>query len=818
MLKNYWFIAIRKLWKHKVHSVINILGLTIGVASCLIIFLITHFELSYDRFHPGGDRIYRLFGEMTQNNQNGRGPHFSLPMPQPYTLRKEVKGFEAVSGFSTFWSKVVIPGKSRGTQKKEFDFPPDGASSPIIITDAEYFQIFRYKWLAGNPATSLSDPYRVVLSAAEVNHYFGPITPEEAIGRLVIYNDSLSTYVSGVVQDWGRNTDFGFRDFISYPTAQQGFQGQGYPSDNGKEFSFSQVFVLLDKGSRVTQVEGQFPAIIKKYFSLPPGQSGTLGLQPLSDIHFNEAYHDSYSRKADLPTLYGLMGIAVFILLLAVINFVNLSTAQSLQRTKEVGIRKVLGSRRKDIAWQFLGETFLLTLLAVILSLLITPAVIALLHDYTPPGLTLELSIPTLLFLLGITIGTSLLSGWYPAKVISALLPVLSLKGQATRDLLPNRYLHRILIVFQFSISLVFIIGTVIVARQLHYVLNKDLGFDKDAIVSFRAMGSTQRREVLAQQLRALPGVSIVSCNQQTPQTEFTATTGFTWHGPKDQSVQFVNIQEGDTDYLRLFGIRLLAGRNLFANDSVNEYLVNETMVRALGFRRPQDALGQLVEPGFSKGHSSLGTIVGVVRDFHSGSMHAPIPPLFIDYDRNGQEISIRLAPSARQPETIASVLKQVEKIWRATYPNEKFSYSFLDESIANLYQQEQRLSGLMRLAMIIAISISCMGLLGLVTFTAEQRQKEIGIRKVLGASVAGIFRMLTLDFLWPVTLAFVIATPIAWYFMQGWLQDFVYRTTVPWWIFGICGLAAIVIALVTVSVQALKASVINPIKSLRMD
>ena len=816
MLKNYWLIAIRKLWKHKVHAGINILGLAIGLTSCLIIFLITHFELSYDHFHPNGDRIYRI---VTAVNHHSHGPQRSLYPPQPGPLRQEVTGFEAISGFSTFRAKVTIPGDGNGQQKKQFDYPPDGTPSPIILTDAPYFRIFRYEWLAGNPATSLNDPYRVVLTANEMRHYFGPITPQEAIGRQVIYDDSLRTYVSGVVKDWDRPTDFGFRDFISCPT-DRSFAGLDYPRDPRGAIGFDQAFALLNKGTKPAQVEPQFAAFVKKYYFARPGDPRTFALQPLADIHFDAAYHDDYSRKADLPTLYGLMGIAVFILLLAVVNFVNLSTAQSLQRTKEVGIRKVLGGRRGDIALQFLGETFVLTLLAVILSLLITPPVITLLHQWMPPGLRLELTIPALLFLSGITVVTSLLAGWYPAKVISALLPVLSLKGLATRALLPNRYLHRALIVFQFSISLIFIMGTVIVTRQLHYVLNTDLGFDKDAIVSFRALGPVRQRDVLAQELRALPGIAIVSLNRQLPETRYSSATNFIWHGPKDDTVDFANFEEGDTDYLRLFGIRLVAGRNFFANDSVNEYLVNETMIQRLGFRRPQDALGQPVQPGFRKtsGRSSLGTIVGVVADFHSLPFHQSIPALFIDYDRSGSEISIRLAATARQPAAISTVLAQVEKIWRAIYPDEKFTYSFLDDDIANLYREEQRLSGLMRLAMIMAISISCMGLLGLATFAAEQRQKEISIRKVMGASVARIFRMLTVDFLWPVALAFVIAMPVAWYFLKGWLQDFVYRTDMPWWLFGLAGLSAVGIALITVSFQTVRTASANPADSLRTE
>ncbi len=818
MIKNYWFIAIRKLWKHKFHALINVLGLSIGVASCLIIFLITHFELSYDHFHPNGNRIYRI---VVDEIQSGQKSNFgAVPGPLPSTLRNEVTGCQAVAGFINFVARVTIPGKDARSQVKEFETPPAGTPSPIIIADPQYFGIFQYKWLAGNPATSLNDPFRVVLSAREVNKYFGGIAPQAAIGRLVIFDDTLKTYVSGVVQDWDHHTDLGFRDFISYSTTKNTSLKGDYNLGNwGGIGSFSQGFVLLNNGTTAAQVERQFPAFVKKYFFLQPGSSASLALQPLSDIHFNEAYTDNYSRKAHLPTLYGLMGIAVFILLLAVINFINLSTAQSLQRTKEVGIRKVLGGRRKDIVFQFLGEAFLLTLLAVTLSLVITLPVLTLLHQWIPSELGLDLSTPTLLFLLGITVITSLLAGWYPAKVISALLPVLSLKGQASRNLVPNRYLHRGLIVFQFTISLVFIIGTVIVARQLHYILNKDLGFDKDAIITFRAMGPVNEREVLAQQIRALPGIAVVSRHDQTPEADMQGSTTFTYHGPEDRKVDNASFEDADTNYLRLFGIRLIAGRNFFANESANEYLVNETMVSQLGFRRPQDALGQSVEPGMSNGPGSArGTIVGVVRDFNQNSLHEAIKPLYIDYDKRVREMSIRLKPEARQPATVAALLSQVEKIWRAGYPNQKFSYNFFDETIANLYQQEQRISLLMRLAMIIAISISCMGLLGLVTFTAEQRQKEISIRKVLGASVARIFSLLTLDFLWPVALSFGIAAPLAWYFMHGWLQDFVYRTTVPWWIFGICGLAAIAIALLTVSVQALRAAIMNPIKSLRAE
>jgi putative ABC transport system permease protein len=329
MLRNYWLIAIRNLWKHKVHALINVLGLTVGLASCLTIFLVTHFELGYDHFHPNGDRIYRI---VTHENRPDQQSNFgAVPGPLPPALRKELTGFQAVSAFLNADSKVIIPGKSTGQQAKELDPPPAGTPSPIIITDPQYFQIFGYKWLAGNPATSLNDPYRVVLSAKEVRQYFGAISPRDAIGREVIYPDldSLRTYVSGVVQDWDQHTDLGFRDFISYSTVQStDLKNNFHLNAWGGIGSYSQGFVLLPENTTPAQVERQFPDFVRKYFLLPPGVTASISLQPLADIHFNADYRDEYSRKAHLPTLYGLMGIAVFILLLAVINFVNLSTAQ----------------------------------------------------------------------------------------------------------------------------------------------------------------------------------------------------------------------------------------------------------------------------------------------------------------------------------------------------------------------------------------------------------------------------------------------------------------------------------------------------------
>jgi len=824
MLKNYWLVAIRKLLRHKAHSIINILGLTIGIASCLIIWLLTRFELSYDNFHPGGDRIYRVVASTREAAQADFKPLGGMIPPLPMALRGELTGCDAVSGFYNISPTVTIPmspgtASAPGRPARKFDRPDEGSPSPIIVAEPQYFKVFAYQWLAGSPDYSLDEPFRVVLTEKHLHRYFGKISPQDAIGRLVIYNDSIRTTISGIVKDFEGNTDFGFQDFISISTvphsALSNFINLG-PEAWGWWDRSPQAFVKLHPGTSPAQVERQFPAFQKKYFQPAAHPENTrLSLQPLHDIHFNEAWTDKYSRRTSLRTLYGLMGVAVFILLLAIINFVNLSSAQQLQRAKEIGIRKVLGSRRKDIIYQFLGETLVLTFIAVALSLAITPLALAALHRWLPPGLTMNLSGSTLLFLSALMVGTALLAGWFPARALSALLPVLSLKGQITRTTTPNRFLQRGLIVFQFTISLVFIIATFIVVRQLHFMLDSDLGFDKDAILSLTPTGDFGPKDLkaLEQELRLLPGIARVSRDLDAPEAESHWGTKIKLTGPGDHKAS-ASLEICEPDYLPLYGLRIIAGRNLYPSDTIREVLINETCARELGFVRPEDALGKLVTTGFGgKG----GPIVGIVEDFHSESLHKAIPPFFFTAaEQPVSGLSIRLAPNNRRPEAISATLARIERIWHRVLPNEKFTYHFFDEEIAKAYEKEQRMAALLIVAMGISIAISCMGLLGLASFAAEQRGKEISIRKVLGASVGRIVALLTANFLWPVALAIVIATPVAWYCMHAWLQDFVYRVSVPWWIFGLAGLGAIGIALLTVGYQAVRAALTNPVEKLR--
>jgi putative ABC transport system permease protein len=818
MIKNYFKIAWRNLTRHKVNTAINILGLTLGITACLIIYLITSFEFSYDTFHPDKERIYRIVVSM-QNSEGTKNEMASLVSVLPMTMRNEVSGFEDVSAFYNLSAKVTIPDGSK--TPKKFDAAKFGEeTSPIIIAEPQYFDIFKYQWLAGNAATALNEPLKVVLAQSEAYKYFGTNDVNNIIGREVIYNDSLHVTVSGVVKDWNKNTDFGFKDFISVNTIDHSFLKDDIDLHSWGMWDFeSQGIVKLAKGVTPAQVERQFPKFVKDHVNLRGGGTAKLSLQPLSDIHFNDNYRDAYSPQAHLPTLFGLMGITAFILIIATINFINLSTAQSVQRAKEIGVRKVLGSSRANIVFQFLTETFILTSITIMIAAMITNPVIGAFHSFIPNGVALNLYQPqTLFFLLLILIVTSLLAGFYPARVLSSFLPVLSLKGQASQKLNQKSFLRKSLIVFQFTVSLVFIIATIVIGNQIHYILNKDLGFKKDAIVTFHPANDnpTGSNSVFKEKLQQIPGVQIASRHIETPVAKGHPGTYITTKGNGKNIKIDASFDIGDVNYVPLFGLQILAGRNVFPSDTVKEFLVNETCAKALGFLKPGDAIGKMVETGIGE---TTGPIVGVIKDFHSASLHEAILPFFITSKKDaGRSVSAKLSTRGSDVNSFKNTMAQIEKAWKDVYPNEKFEYSFFDETIARLYEREQKTSQLMNVAMAIAIFISCMGLFGLATFTAQQRTKEIGIRKVLGASVPGIITMLSKDFLKLVLLSIIIASPIAYYFMHQWLNDFAYRVNISWWVFVLAGMSAFIIAIATVSFQAIKAAVANPVESLRTE
>lgn len=826
MLRNYFKIAWRNLTKHKASGAINILGLAIGVTSCMIIYSIASFELSYDTFHPERDRIYRIVRDY-QRSGSGDILHLgTVNSPTPMAVRANLTGFETIAGFHSYFSRVIVPEGSKEARK--FAMPAEGKDVPeVIVTEPQYFDIFKYQWLAGNASTSLDAPFKVVLTASQAKKYFGDLPWEKMIGKEVIYADSLHVAVSGIVKDWDKNTDFTFTDFISLSTVSHSFLKNQINLDNSGIMSrFSQAFVKLAKGVTPGQAEAALRKFVgdhKVEVGLNEGDRLALRLQPLSDIHFNENYKDAYSRKVHLPTLYSLMALAAFILMIAAINFVNLATAHSMQRAKEIGIRKVLGSNRKNIVFQFLTETLLTTCFAVLLSLLMVNPALALFHSFIPPTLSFHFYKPaTLLFSLLLILFTSLLAGFYPAWVLSSYLPALSLKGKgSTSD--QKYYLRKALIIFQFTVSLVFIIGTIVINAQIHLLQNKDLGFTKDAIINIPTSGRYQfpnypgdKRGDLAGAIRQLPEIKNVSVSRsQLADIDHQGIT-ITQQAGKGRSIFKAQILQGDMDLIPLYGLKLLAGRDLLKSDTIKEFVINETCARMLGYKTPREAVGQFV----AWDNGSTTPIVGVVADFNSQPLHDPIAPTVITTNTHliAGCISVKLPTNGKNTDQFKSILAKIEALWSGVYPNEPFQYSFFDQDIARFYEKEERTAQTVNTAMAIAIFISCMGLFGLATFTARQRTKEIGIRKVLGASITGIVSMLSKEFLKLVLLSFLIASPVAYYFMHRWLHDFAYRIDISWWIFALAGSGAILIALLTVSFQAIKAAVANPVKSLRTE
>jgi putative ABC transport system permease protein len=816
MIKNFFKTGWRNLLRNKGYTSINILGLALGISVCLVIFLLTSYELSYDRFHPGRERIYRVVGAVKFKEEPIRKLGY-VPSPLPMRVREQITGLEQATGFYNYYAKVTIP-QAAGKEAKEFAPPVSEQASPVIVAETPYFSIFQYQWLAGNPATALQEPFKVVLTVSAAAKYFEGQSADQLIGREVIYNDSLKLTVSGIVKDWEHNSDFGFTDFISFPTVQQSFLKNNIEMDSwGMWDYYSQAYIKIAGNATPAQVEAQFPRFVKDNLR---GEGNSLQLQPLSDIHFNEDYKDGYARKVHLPTLYGLMGIAAFILLIAIINFINLSIAQSIKRAKEIGVRKVLGSSLGRLRAQFFSETFLVTLTAVAIAAILLKPVLGLFSAFIPAGLVQQ-PFPAYvwLFLPGVLLLVTLLAGFYPAKVLSSYQPVLSLKGQAATPGSHRNYLRKSLIVFQFTISLVFIIGTIVVGKQINYMLTTDMGFDKDAIINLN-IGSekTPANKILfAQKLQQLSGVTAVSLHGNAPAAQRHPGTSIKSIGTSGTDAEIISSFEFvDNQYIPLYNIKMLAGRNLLPSDTLREFVLNETSTRALGFKKPQDAIGQLVQVGIS---GKIGPVAGVMEDFHSKSFREAITPFFITTTaRSARTISVKLATDGKQISHLKTSLASIQKIWKGIYPDKKFDMRFLDETIAAFYEKEEKTAQLMNTAMVVAIFISCMGLFGLAAFMAQQRTKEIGVRKVLGATAVDIASMLSKDFLKLVLIAVVIASPIAWYLMNGWLEDFAYRTTINWWIFILAGLAAIVITLCTISFQSIKAALVNPVKSLRSE
>lgn len=820
MLKNYFRIAVRNLMRHKLHTAINVIGLAIGISACLTIFVLVHYEQNFDTFHPDKERIYRVYSEYSGLfNATNSG----IAFPVPAAIRKECAGVEAVGHFLTF-NNLDITVENKTQQGKTFE-----EQKKIIVAEPDFFKVFTsYNWLVGTPESALSEPFKVVLTESRAHFYFGNITLSEAIGREIVYNDSLRTTVSGIVADFTKQTDLDFTDFISFasvPTTwlKNDFGGLEGMKEWGSTTSASQLFIKLEKDVPTERITKQFDQLIETYQTdKDPKLTIEYKLQPLADLRYSTIgiFNDSLPA-AHRPTLRALLLVAALLLVIAGINFVNLATAQAVQRSKEVGVRKVLGGTRGILVLQFLGETLVITTIAMLFSILLAQGTIRFFHEFLPEGLTFNPLEPGMLaFIIGIVLVVSLLAGLYPAFVLSAFKPVVALKNQffAKGTDSGAEWLRKGLIVFQFTFSLALIAGTLIISRQIQFMQNQDMGFNSDAVVHFNVpyQQTPEKKAILKNKLEQISSIRGVSLHASVPASNNVNTTVYRFNDGKETKDYEMYVKSADTAYIHLYDIPLLAGRNLQAMDSTREFLINETALHLLGFKTPQEALDKMIITDEKKGTAY--PIVGVVQDFHSRSMHEPIHPLVILTNPYRYNISVKLATQGKNAGAFKQAMAQVERSWKEVYPDDKLEYTFVNEDIAKFYETEQRMSKLMATATGIAIFISCIGLFGLVSFTVVRRTKEIGIRKILGASIPDIVTLLSKDLLLLVLVAIVLGSPLAWYFTKQWLTDFAYRIDVSCWMFALAGVAAVAVALLTISLQAIRAAVANPVESLRSE
>jgi putative ABC transport system permease protein len=819
MLKNYFIIAFRNFWRNKVFSTINVLGLSIGISAALVIFLIVYYEFSFDKFEQDADRIYRVVLDAKFNGTEGHSA--AVPAPLSSAIQNEVTGIDKTVPVMQFQGDATAKVSIAGNSGKPVVYKKE---PNIVFTNQQYFQLLPYQWLAGPQQTSLKDPFTVVLTESRAQLYFPGITTSDIIGKQVTYND-ITVTVSGIVKDLNEHTAFAAGEFISFPTiSKTNLQDQFMMNVWNDWMAYSQLYIKISKGNTPEKTEAQLKDLFKKYnkdANKDVNNTIAFHLQPLNDIHFNMDYQGVGYRIAHKPTLYGLLGIAGFLLLLGCINFINLTTAQSSHRAKEIGVRKTMGGSKKNLIFQFLSETFFLTIIATILSVILTPVLLKVFEDFIPEGLHFDLlHQPYLIwFLVLLTITVCFLSGLYPALILSGYKPVLVLRNQAFTgsNQTRNARVRKTLTVSQFVIAQFFVIATVMVSKQINYSLNADMGFKKDAILSFdvpRSDTIPNHRAQLLNEIKAIPGVQMASRGFLTPADEGEAFSDIKYTDGKKEVVANVQIRWGDTNYLKLFQIKLLAGRNIEQSDTIKEFLINETYARMMGFQHPEAALNKQLD---FNGKKIL--VVGVMHDFHEQSLHSVLGPVvFASFNDRSYFFHIALKPQNAAATLWQSTIGKIQKEYKQIYPDEDFNYKIFDDTIAKFYEREQNTSSLLKWATGLAIFISCLGLLGLVIYTTNTRTKEIGIRKVLGASVANIVSILSKDFIQLILIAFVIAAPIAWWAAYKWLQDYAYRTTISWWVFVVSGIAMMVIALITLSIQTIKAAIANPVKSLRTE
>ena len=807
MLKNYLKVAIRNLWKSKGFSGINIFGLAVGIAVCLLIMLFVIDELGYDKFNKKADRIYRVDGDIKFG-----GTHFILavaPDPMGPTLKKDYPQVEQYVRFRDRGGFRIKKGNENLQENK------------VIHVDSTLFDVFTLQMIAGDPKTALVEPRSVVITEKIANKYFNST---DVVGKIFVVNDTMNYKVTGVIKNVPTQSHFNFDFFVSMSSIDESRK------NNWLSNNFN-TYVLLKKDADPKALEAQLETVVNKYVGeqaqqflntsltefKKQGNFDNYYLTPLTKIHLHSDKVAELGPNGSLQYVYIFSAIGIFILLIACINFMNLSTAHSSNRAKEVGVRKVLGSRKQNLIWQFLTESILISFIALIFAVAFAALLLPYFNQLSGKEIDLGLFSKRwlILSLLLLVLIVGLLAGSYPAFYLSSFQPVSVLKGKLAAGF-KSGWFRSSLVIFQFAISIILIVGTVVIYNQLNFIHNKNLGFNREQILVIKntyPLGNQAKS--FKNELQNIAGVYQVTMTGWLPTGDYRSDSPLYPDATLSQKTA-VSMQNWyvDESYIPTLQMQIVKGRNFSSQMPTDSsaIIINEAAAKLLNFNDPVNKtlyyITSLKDKTVKQYH-----IVGVVKDFNFNSLRQMVSPLALFYGEEKGSVAMRIKTA-----NVSSLIAQVENKWKNIVPGQPFSYSFMDDDFNKIYSNEERVGTIAMNFSILAILIACLGLFGLVTYAAEQRIKEIGIRKVLGATVANIVAMLSKDFLKLVLVAALIAFPVAWWAMNKWLQDFAYRINISWWIFIVAGFVALLIALVTVSFKAIRAALSNPVKSLRTE
>ena len=792
MIKNYLKIAWRNLQRNQTYSFINVLGLALGLTCGILIFSLVKYHVSFDNFHANSDRIYRMVTEQHRDEVTYRP---SVPNPLGKAFRNDYTFGEKVARIATFGQQLITIQNGGETSRYK-----DG----VAFTESQFFDIFNYPLLHGNKKTVLEEPNTAILTERMAKKYFGNENP---INKTFKLDNNIDFRVTGVLKNLPKNTDRKTEIYLSYLSLKT--YNEWYASDDswGGLSTPMQCFVLLRRNVDPRQVEMVLPAYVKKY--RPTNKNvHHYKLQLLADIHFNADYDGTMTKR----NLWVLSCIGLFLIITACVNFINLATAQALKRSKEVGVRKVLGSLRGQLFWQFIAETGLITVIATAIAIPLSLLTMPYVNDWFNSQMGLDFSSDWRLwiFIALLVLVVTFFAGSYPGIILSGFTPILALRSKIMQNNSGGFNTRRALIVTQFAISQILMIGMIVIAMQMRYAKQSELGFDKGAIVMIPvASDSSITMNTLKNRLSQIRGVEKVSLCYAAPSSDNDWSTSLRYDNRAEEEPFKISHKSIDDQYLSTFGLKLLVGRNILPSDTVKEFLVNETLVRKLNLKSPEGLLGKKIKIA-----SMNAPVVGVVRDFHDQSFHSSINAVAMSsYKENYETYAVKIDLA-----NVKTTLTEIEKTWSDMHPDQIYEHQFLDEHIAAFYETEDLMLNLIQVFSLIAIFIGCLGLYGLVSFMAAQKTKEIGIRKVLGGTVAHILWIFGRELFILLLVAFLIAAPVAWWVMNNWLQDFEFRIPVSPWIFILSILISIIVAAGTVGYRSIRAATVNPIKSLRVE